>query len=86
MVPLPVMPHALAGAGLVTAYLGALVMEALKEALQQLIRIVNPLGVLAHNPDHGSPGLGLIQGVQVLAQGGDDALIPGDQHTVSSEH
>lgn len=60
-------------------------MEALEEALQQLVRIVNPLGILAHDPDHGSPGLGLIQGVQVLAQGGDHALVPGDQHTVSTE-
>lgn len=68
------------------AHLRALVMEALEEALQQLIRIVNPLGILAHNPDHGSPGLGLIQGVKILAQGGDHTLIPGDQHTVSSEH
>lgn len=51
-------------------------MEALQEALQQLVGVVNSLGVLAHNPNHGSPGLRLIQGVQVLTQCGDDTLIP----------
>lgn len=51
-------------------------MEALQEALQQLICIVNSFCVLAHYPDHGSPGIWLIQGIQVLAQCGDDALVP----------
>lgn len=60
------------------AHLGALIMEALEEALQQFIGIVDPLGVLAHNPDHGSPGLGLIQGVQILTQCGDHTLVPRD--------
>lgn len=57
-------------------YLSAFIMEALQKALQQLIRIVNSFRVLAHYPDHGSPGIWLIQGIQVLAQRGDDALVP----------
>lgn len=51
-------------------------MEAFQEALQQLIGIVNPLRILSHNPDHGSPGLRLIQRVEVLTQGGNHALVP----------
>lgn len=66
-----------AGNSDVKAHLGALVMEAFQEALQQLICIVNPLSVLAYYPDHSSTGLGLIQGVQVLAQRGYHTLIPG---------
>lgn len=51
-------------------------MEALKEALQQLISVVNPLSILANNPDHGSSSVRLIQGIQVLTECGNDAFIP----------
>lgn len=54
----------------------ALVVEALQEALQELIGVVNPFGILAHNPDHGSASIWLVQGVEVLTKGGDDAFIP----------
>lgn len=64
-------------------HLGALVMEALEEALQQLVGVVDPLGVLANNPDHGGTSIRLIQRVQVLTQGGDDAFIPEEQTRVS---
>lgn len=57
-------------------HLGALIVEALEEALQQLVGVVNPLGVLANNPDHSSTSVRLIQRVEVLTQGGDDAFIP----------
>lgn len=59
-----------------TCHLRALVVEALQEALQQLVCVVDPLGVLANDPDHGGAGVGLVQRVEVLAQGGDDALVP----------
>ena len=59
------------------AYLRALVVEALQEALQQLVGVVDALGVLAHDPDHGGARVRLVQGVQVLTQRGDDALVPG---------
>lgn len=55
-------------------------MEALKEALQQLISIVNPLSILANNPDHGSSSVRLIQGIQVLTECGNDAFIPKEHH------
>lgn len=42
-------------------HLSALVVEALEETLQQLVGIVDPLGVLANNPDHGCTSVGLIQ-------------------------
>lgn len=54
-------------------------MEALKEALQQLVSIVDPLGVFTHNPDHGSASVRLIQRVQILTQCGNDAFIPVEQ-------
>ena len=36
-------------------YLRIFIMEAVKERLQYLVSIVNPLGVLPYNPDHGCP-------------------------------
>lgn len=62
-------------------YLGALIMEALEEALQQLVGVVDPLGVLANNPDHGSSSVRLVQRIQVLTERGDDAFIPEGQGT-----
>lgn len=56
-------------------------MESLQEALQQLVSVVDPLGVLANNPDHGSTSIGLIQRVKILTQCGNDAFIP-EEHTM----
>lgn len=61
-------------------------MEALEEALQQLVSVVDPLGVLAHNPDHGSTSIRLIQRVQILAQCGNDAFIPEEQQHLSGQN
>lgn len=71
-----------------TSHLRALVVEALQEAFQQLICVVDPLGVLANDPDHGGAGVGFIQRVEVLTECGDDALVPaGNQGlSVSSSH
>mmetsp|Transcript_93534 Transcript_93534/g.261644 ORF Transcript_93534/g.261644 Transcript_93534/m.261644 type:complete len:489 (+) Transcript_93534:1040-2506(+) len=52
-----------------------LVQEVLREALQQLDAVVNPVGVLTDDPDHGGLGLGLVQVLQVLAEVGDDRLV-----------
>lgn len=60
-------------------------MEALEEALQQLVGVVDPLGILANNPDHGSAGVGLIQRVQILTQCGDDAFIPEEHQCLNGE-
>lgn len=51
-------------------------MEAFEEALQQLVGVVDPLCVLANNPDHGSTSIRLVQRVQILTQCGNDAFIP----------
>lgn len=61
-------------------------MEALEEALQQLVSVVDPLSVLAHNPDHGSTSIRLIQRVQILTQCGNDAFIPEVQQHVSDQN
>lgn len=58
------------------AHLSALIMEALKKALEQLVSVVNPLRVLADNPDHGTSSVRFIQRVEILTQCGDDALVP----------
>jgi len=34
--------------------LGVLILERVQEALQELVGIVNALGILANNPNHGS--------------------------------
>ena len=57
-------------------YLSTFIMEALQKTLQQLICIVNSFCIFAHYPDHGSSGIWFIQGIQVLAQSGNDAFIP----------
>ena len=64
------------------SHLGALIMETLQEAVQQLVGIVYPLGVLAHDPYHGGASVWLVQGVQVLAQCGDDALVSEERQEV----
>lgn len=61
-------------------------MEALEEALQQLVSVVDPLGILANNPDHGSTGVRLIQRVQILTQCGDDALIPEEHQYLNGQN
>lgn len=58
-------------------YLSTFIVETLQETLQQLICIVNSFSIFTHDPDHGSSGIWLIQGIQVLTQSGNDALIPG---------
>lgn len=60
-------------------------MEALEEALQQLIGVVDPLRILANDPDHGSTSVWLIQRVQILTQCGNDALIPGKHQHLSGQ-
>ena len=52
-----------------------LVVEAVEEGLQQLVGVVDTVGVLADDPDHGGLGLGLVQRIQVLAQRADDGLV-----------
>lgn len=54
----------------------ALVVEAFQEALQELVGIVDSLGVLAHDPNHGSTSVWLVQGVEVFTEGSNDAFIP----------
>lgn len=50
--------------------------EGFQEELEQLVRVVDAVRVLADDPDHAGLGLRLIQRVQVLTQRGNDALIP----------
>lgn len=61
-------------------HLGALIVEALEETLQQLVGVVDPLGVFPDDPDHGGARVRLVQRVEILAQRRDDAFVPG-QHT-----
>lgn len=60
-------------------HLGGLFRECLKEKFQELVRIVYPLSIFTNDPDHAGFCLWLIQCVQVLTEGGDDALIPAEQ-------
>mmetsp|Transcript_777 Transcript_777/g.3202 ORF Transcript_777/g.3202 Transcript_777/m.3202 type:complete len:716 (+) Transcript_777:454-2601(+) len=54
---------------------GRLLVEGLEEGLHELIGVVDALGVLADDPDHGGLGLGLVERLEVLAEGGDDLLV-----------
>lgn len=57
-------------------------MEPLQEALEQLVCVVDPLGVFSHDPDHCCPRLRFIQRVQVLTQGGNHTLVPTHTHHI----
>ena len=52
-----------------------LILESVEEAVQQLVGIVDSLGILPDDPDHGGPRLRLVQRVQILAQRRDDVLV-----------
>lgn len=66
-------------------HLRALIMETLKKTLQQLVSVVNPLGVFPDNPDHGGTRVRLIQRVEVLTQCSNDAFIP-EVHPDHKDH
>lgn len=46
-----------------------------EETVEQLVGVVDPLGVLADDPDHARPRFRLVQRVQILAKSADDALV-----------
>mmetsp|Transcript_6699 Transcript_6699/g.11728 ORF Transcript_6699/g.11728 Transcript_6699/m.11728 type:complete len:532 (+) Transcript_6699:656-2251(+) len=54
---------------------GVFLLERFEEGVQELVGVVDAFGVLANDPDHGCFGLGLVQGVEVVAEGGNDALV-----------
>jgi hypothetical protein len=50
-------------------------LEGVEEVLEEDVRVLDAVGVLPDDPDHGGLGLGLVQRVEVLAEGGDDGLV-----------
>ena len=50
--------------------------EAVEKSVDELGGVVDALGVLSDDPDHGRPRLGLVQRLQVVAERGDGALVP----------
>ena len=50
--------------------------EAVEESIDELGGVVDALGVLSDDPDHGCPRLGLVQRFEVVAERGDGALVP----------
>mmetsp|Transcript_37558 Transcript_37558/g.81412 ORF Transcript_37558/g.81412 Transcript_37558/m.81412 type:complete len:424 (-) Transcript_37558:321-1592(-) len=56
-------------------HLHVLVVERVQELVQQLVGVVDALGILPDDPDHRRLGLRLIERVQVLTQRPDDALV-----------
>ena len=55
---------------------GGLIQEGVQERAKELVRVVNAISVVPDNPDHGGLGLRLIKGVQVLAEGTNNGLVP----------
>lgn len=49
--------------------------ERQQKVLEQLVRVLDPIGVLSEDPNHSSLGIGCVQRVQVLAQRANDALV-----------
>ena len=56
-------------------HLNRLLHERIRQIVHQLVRILNPVRKLAHDPNHRRLRLGLVQRVEVLAQHRDDALV-----------
>jgi len=56
-------------------------VEPFQEGLEQLVGVVDPLGVLADDPDHRRARLGFVQSVEVLAQVRNDALVSARERT-----
>ena len=50
-------------------------LEGFQKAFQEFISIVNPLSILANDPNHGCSSFWLIQSVQVLTKSSNDGLI-----------
>ena len=56
-------------------YTSGLLREVLEEGVKELSGIVDALSILADNPDHCGLGIGLVEGVEVLAKSADNALV-----------
>ncbi len=56
-------------------YLCILIMEVVQERAKEFIHTVDSVTIFPKDPDHRGTCLRLIQGVEILAQRGDDALI-----------
>mmetsp|Transcript_10368 Transcript_10368/g.32381 ORF Transcript_10368/g.32381 Transcript_10368/m.32381 type:complete len:728 (+) Transcript_10368:216-2399(+) len=55
---------------------GRLVVEVVQEVVKQLVDLVNALGVLAQDPDHGRLRLRLVQLLQAVAKCRENSLVP----------
>ena len=56
-------------------HLRRLVIKTVQKRLQQLVGIVNALGILANDPHHGRTCLRLVKRVEILAELGNDGLV-----------
>ena len=50
-------------------------LKRFKEGIKEFIGIVNTLGILSNNPNHGRLCLWFIQRIEIVAQSGNDGLI-----------
>lgn len=57
-------------------HIGGLVKERVQEGGEELVGIVNAVGVVTDDPNHGGLCVRLVQGVEILAEGSDDGLVP----------
>ena len=56
-------------------HLVGFLLERVEEVFQEDVRVLDAVGVLPDDPDHGGLGFGLVQRVEVLAERGDDGLV-----------
>lgn len=57
------------------AHLYRVFLECVYQVIQQLVGVVNPVGILSDDPYHSGLRFWLFQDIQLLAQCGDDALV-----------
>jgi hypothetical protein len=53
-----------------------LIVKDFQKGIQQFICVIDAVSILANDPDHASLGFGLVKGVQILTQGGDNTFVP----------
>ena len=58
-----------------STHLGRFIQERVHEVIHELIGVVNPIGELTNNPNHGRLGFRFIEKVEVFAKCGDNSLV-----------
>mmetsp|Transcript_26828 Transcript_26828/g.56647 ORF Transcript_26828/g.56647 Transcript_26828/m.56647 type:complete len:480 (+) Transcript_26828:733-2172(+) len=54
---------------------GIFLLECFEEGIKEFVGVINAFSVFTNDPNHGGLGLGFVEGVKVVAEGGNDGLV-----------